>query len=211
MNRPRVASCLVLVLALASVSTAAIITSADRFWGQSGSTFQGNLPFTGDTDPLIGTFAVGNLVYSDRDAAWQMIPTQFAGAEQVLTFNNDSATTAIFVRYRLTISEAATIGLTVDDRIPSEWIVAPSQQAAVDLVVQTWAAPGTFTDSGLKAVVDDGGILRQMSIYTAQLQPGTYDFGLQPSGLNFYSVFAVPEPATLLLLGLGGLLLRKRR
>ena len=46
---------------------------------------------------------------------------------------------------------------------------------------------------------------------TEPMAAGTYDFGLFPTEKNFYVIGAVPEPATLALLGLGGLVLRRRR
>ncbi len=197
------------VLAMAAVSQAAIITSVDRMYGQSGNRLPFG-PFDGNSDPLLGTLTVGEYVYSDREFVWTEIPAALSGSELVLTFNNDKAGSEIFVQYAVTISERATIGLTIDDRIPANWAEAPSQQAAIDLVVQTWAAPGTFVDSGMKVRMSEanGPVF---SVYTAELDAGTYVFGLQPSNQNFYSIIAVPEPATLMLLGLGGLLLRKRR
>jgi hypothetical protein len=208
MNKQKVLFALALVTLIAGMCPAAIITSVDRTQGQSGDRPPIGV-FNGDTDPLLGTLAVGEYVYSDREFHWVDVGT-LAGAELVRTFNNDKASNEIWVKYEVTVSEACTLVLTVDDRIPGQWAEAPSQQAAVDLVVHSWAAPGTFTDSGMNLVIDEanGPVF---SVYTADVEAGTYAFGLQPSNKNFYSIIAVPEPATLMLLGLGGLLLRKRR
>ena len=208
MNKLKVPVLFLLIAVLVSVSPAAIITNVDRMYGQSGN----RAPigeFDGNTDPLMGTLTVGEYVYSDREFVWVDVPAALAGSELIRTFNNDKAGSEIFVQYVVTIGERAVIGIAADDRIPGSWGEAPSQQAAVDLVVQSWAAPGTFTDSGMKVHISEanGPVF---SVYTAELDAGTYVFGLQPSNLNFYSIIASPEPATLLLLGLGGLLLRKR-
>jgi hypothetical protein len=188
--------------------SATIITSVDRVRGTSG-----DRPiigaFDGDTDPLLGTLAVGEYVFSDREYLWDDVAAGLAGAEQVLTFNTDKDSNAWLVMYIVEVSQSATLALTVDDRIPDEWGLVGSQQEAVDLAARSFL-PGTFTDSGMDVVIGEGGG-RVMSVFTADVDAGTYVFGAQPSSKNFYSIIAIPEPATLMLLGLGGLLLRKRR
>lgn len=46
---------------------------------------------------------------------------------------------------------------------------------------------------------------------TLNLDPLAFDPGAYTGGSDWFSVTLIPEPATLMLLGLGGLLLRKRR
>ncbi|HPD46712.1 MAG TPA: PEP-CTERM sorting domain-containing protein [Anaerohalosphaeraceae bacterium] len=209
MNKLKVLLLCLVAVTVTSMCPAAIITSVDRMYGQSGDRAPYGA-FTGESDPLLGTLAVGEYVYSDREFRWVDV-ANLAGAELVRTFNNDKASSEIFVQYVVTVSRACTLALTIDDRIPEvQWSEAPSQQAAVDMVVQTWAPPGTFTDSGIDLFIDEANGPK-FSVYTAEVEAGTYVFGLQPSNLNFYSIIAIPEPATLMLLGLGGLLLRKRR
>jgi hypothetical protein len=139
------------------------------------------------------------------------------GQEYVRTFNTDKHNRNLMVNYAVTTSEAAVLWIAMDDRLPAEFTtdggvqVFVSQQEVVDLVVHTWAAPGTFLDTGIDLIIDEGGG-RPMSVYASpELPAGTYDFGLNPTGKNFHFIGAVPEPMTLSLLGLGGLALVRRK
>ena len=215
----------VFVMGLASsVASAALITEVVRANGQSGTRTDGspiNGAFTGNTAPVpmpAGGLMDGNFVYSDRNYPWSKTPVELIGAEYVLMFNTDKATSETDVTYTVTISQACTVAITVDDRIPAEWngggaILSP--QDAVDAVVAAFAAKGTFQDTGLDVFIHENATTdRQMSVYATQLAAGTYVFGGQPSNKNFYTIGAIPEPATIALLGLGGLALlgvRKRR
>ncbi|HEX42435.1 MAG TPA: PEP-CTERM sorting domain-containing protein [Phycisphaerales bacterium] len=208
-------------LCVSQVASAALITNVDRTRGTAGNRAPIGV-FDKDTDPLpmpVGGLMDGNLIYSDRTYTWVNTPAQLIGAEYVSTFNTDKATTNIMVNYAVTIGQPAILAIAVDDRIPDSYktdgsvVVFESQQEAVDLIVHTWAAPGTFVDTGLNVYIG-GDNDRPMSVYaTTDFMPaGTYNFGLHPTNQNFYIIGAIPEPATIALLGLGGLgLLRKRR
>jgi len=211
---------LVALLCIGQLASADVISNVDRTRGTSG-----DRPvigaFDGDTDPIAmpaGGLKDGNYVFSDREYTWIDVPGELVGYEYVPTFNTDKDKENIIVNYAVTISEPAILAIAVDDRIPDEYKAdggVPeflSQQEAVDLIVHTWAAPGLFVDTDLNLTID-GDNSHPLSVYaTSQvLDAGTYNFGLFPTGTNFYVIGASPEPATLALLGLGGLVLRRRR
>jgi hypothetical protein len=204
----------VLVAVPAQTASGTIITSVVRSNGTSGNrspigTFDGN------TQPLAtepGGLQDGNICFSDRDYPWSMTPPDVIGAEYVRTFNTDKGGTgSATVTYEVTTGIPALVAVTVDDRWLSDDGI-PLQDIA-DQIVAAFAPPGTFTDTGLDVFIHENDTTdRQMSVFAAELPAGTYVFGPLPSNKNFYTIGAVPEPATIALLGLGGLaLLRKRR
>jgi len=211
---------LVCVFAVSNVASAAIIGNVDRTRGTSGDRAPIGL-FDGDTDPLPSTpggVQDGADVYSDRTYTFTMTPAGMKGQEYVRTFNTDKDVENIIMNYYVEITEAARLWVAIDDRIPDEYkadggvIEFLSQQEAVDLIVHQWATPGLFVDTGMDLFIA-GDNDRQMSVYATQalLDAGTYHFGLHPTGKNFYIIGAVPEPATIALLGFGSLTLIRRK
>ena len=213
-------------LLIAVVATSALadqIVSVDRTDGsdapaRSGSPFE--IEFDdryladADWDPFLGHLAKGEFVYTDRDLLWDEIPTEFLPTSQtVQTFNNDADIGTDDVRYHVQISGPTKLALIVDNRIETDF-GQPLQQA-VDNVVRDFAKPGQFQDTNLDVVSSEP---LAYSVFTADLDAGTYAFAEAPNDQAFYSIATiVPEPTSLmllsvLLLGLGGkVMLRRRR
>jgi len=123
----------------------------------------------------------GNMPFSDRTYPFINTPTWLAGTEYVRTFNSDKDGGGSGVNYAVTLSEAATIFVTADDRLGG------SIQDRIDAVAG-FAAAGTFTDTGYDLFIHESDTMdRPMSMFAAPLAVGTYDFG--PSeGNNFYQI-----------------------
>jgi hypothetical protein len=153
--------------------------------------------YEGDTAPLPSEaegLVDGAMVFSDRTYPWANTPVDLIGAEYIRTFNSDKNGGTVDVTYTVSLSQAAVVGITVDDRIPAEWDAVASQQEAADRVA-AFVAPGTFADSGLDLFIrerDDGTRDRGMSVFTAELEAGTYSFGSMDSGKNFYTILVLP-------------------
>ncbi len=147
-------------------------------------------PYNGETQPLAtqeGGWTDGNYVFSDRTYTWANTPDEIDGAEQIRTFNSDKEVST--VTYTVTFPIGATVLLTADDRLGN-------LQDAVDAVVSDFASAGTFTDTGLDVFVGGDGDPpgRQLSVFSAVVEPGTYVFGAMESGRNFYIIGALEPP-----------------
>lgn len=189
---------LVFVLAVAigtaQVASGVIITDANRTDGTSGDrdhigVFDPNTdPVNDQPDPLPPSdlLADGHYTFSDRTYLWENTPPALVGAEYIQTFNTDKSSDETDVEYAVTISQTALMLVTCDDRLSP-------QQDWVDMSA-SFAAPGTFTNTGLNLTIGEGGG-RPMSVYQAILGAGTYIFGYQNGNKNFYSILATrPVP-----------------
>jgi hypothetical protein len=204
---------LVLVFALSTVASASIITGVDRSRGTSGNRTPIGA-FTGATDPMpsVSGLIDGIHVFSDRDYFWENTPYAMAGYEYVRTFNTDKASGELDVSYLVTIGEDAPLWIAVDDRLASSSEFG-SLLGYIELATYRFPCGVEWADTGINLTIGEGGG-RPMSVFvtTEALPAGSYDFGLNPSGNNFYIIGAVPEPMTIALLGLGGLgLIRRKR
>ncbi len=176
--------------------------------------------FTGDTDPLASSpdgIQLGNPAMSDRIYVFDMVDEPLKGAEFVRTFNEDRD--APDVNYEVQFLQSVFAMVMVDDR-------AVTPQVWVDAVVDAFASPGTFTDTGDDLSWNEEGTSdpRTFSAYGAWLNAGTYNFGgaLRKNsgdpgdGLKAYGMIAaIPEPSTMtlaiMLAATLGLLARGRR
>jgi hypothetical protein len=172
-----------------SSAQAPVITAVVRANGQTGTRTDASpiTSFDGATTPLfiVGGLQDGATVFSDRPYPWANTPSVLAGADYVLMFNTDKTAGETDVTYTVTLARAATVYVSCDDRIVD-------QQAAVDKVVAAFAPAGKFQKTDLKLYIRENATTdRPMSVFAADLAAGTYVFGAQDSGNNFYTIAAI--------------------
>jgi hypothetical protein len=160
-----------------------IITTVVRANGASGNRAPIGA-YNGNTSVLptqAGGLMDNNVCFSDRTYGWAQTPVELLGPEYVRTFWSDRSSTT--VTYRVTTSRAATVMITVDDRILDK-------QGATDVATARFAPAGTFVDTGLDLFINQNATNRPMSVFSARLSAGTYVFGAMPSSYNFYTIAA---------------------
>jgi len=201
----------VVLFALSSVASAAIITSVERAGGASGDRDPYG-PYDGD-DPVLasdpGGLADGVVVFSDRTYPYISTPADLLGAEYIRTFNSDKGN-ANTVTYTVTTSSSSYYAVGIDDRFVD-------QQDRIDAITAAVTPAGTFVDTGLNVYIqekDPGVQDMPLSIFMAELPAGTHVFsGAGAAGNRNFMIMGamIPEPATIALLGFGGLALLRRK
>ena len=141
--------------------------------------------------------AVGGTTFADLG---------LAGIEFVQTANDDKSLTDGTELYQITFGTDCTAYLFLDNRAETNLADATG----------LWVASSGFTDTGRDIVYVRDYTDRtkdiNINVYSASMTSGTVLSTYDIKGTsNMYTVVAVPEPATLSLLALGGIAMLRRR
>ena len=195
--------CLIVLLLcfVAGTTQAALITAIQRYNSDK-------------TAPAIaGPLADGSLCYVDRTHIYQELPAYLLGAEYVKVANDDRDIN-IGTGYMLdvTLSQDATLYLMIDTRVGD---TVKTDPATIGPNGMFWVQVFGWTYTGDTASIDEsanGSIDSWFSVYKKDVLAGTTRlYEQREGGVNMYGVAAVPEPATIALLGLGALTLLRRK
>ena len=194
---------IMLVLLLAVVAGIAPVTQAAWITAVVRRNPDGN---SGDTEPQIapGTLKEDALCYVDRAHQYNSIPAYLIGAEYVLTANDDKDNGSH--ELDVTLSEAATVYLFLDNRLQASGTGTGGQGVNPDLSGMPWVAAMGFTDTGNDIGIDeagDGDIDNWSSVFSKKFPAGTITLKGDPQGYggNMYGVAVIgpqarnPNPA----------------
>ncbi len=208
---------LVLGLALAIITVAAQVTSAAIITGIERRNSNNTYP------QIAGPLVEDALAYVDRTHEYAQIPEALVDAEYIKVANNDKKSQ--YYELDVTLSQDATLYLLLDNRLghgpglggASGWSWNPYLSSAG----MSWVIDAGFVDTGADIAVHEFGTSHDYtwsSVYAKDVSAGEITLLQQYDATtdrgrdrNMYGVATVPEPTTLLLLGLGGLMLRRKR
>ena len=208
---------LVLGLALAISTVAAQVTSAATITGIQRRNSSNTYP------EIAGPLVEDALVFVDRTYEYEQIPEALVGAEYIKVANNDKKTQ--YYELDVTLSQDATMYLLLDNRLGHGSGQGGKSGLGWNPYLYSagmdWVVLAGFVDTGDDLSVHEYGTsaaYRWMSVYAKDVSVGTipllqqYDASTDRGrDRNMYGVATVPEPTTLLLLGLGGLMVRRKR
>ncbi len=172
---------------------------------------------TGAPSPVVvhNGLVSGALSYVDRVATWDTIPTHLIGADYVKTENDDKNGGATGEQYSVTLAHEAVLHVFVDQRLGS-----PNSSNKLTWLLDNSVVTGGFIKSG-EIVLQDFPPFNPptndflFDVWSVRVSAGTYNLGEQ-TGASMYGIAAtpIPEPGTIMLLGVGllglGLVARRR-
>jgi hypothetical protein len=198
MKKARLSYVVMTVLVLAGISQAALITNVSR------------RNSTNPAPALGGILVDDSLCMVDRAHVYNQIPMFLDTAEYVKVSNVDRNVATY--ELDITLSADAYVYLFIDKRIGDGVNTDPPLLTSK----MTWVAEMGFVDTGFAVAIDEGnnGTLDNFGeIYKGFFKAGTVTLKQQDDGTgrNMYGVAAIPEPMTLSLLALGGLIASRKR